>query len=240
MTEPTTPIAPLRVAMDGPSGSGKSSIARMIAQRLDANYLDTGAMYRAATLWCMKNGIDLADESSFTTDHVVELIQHMPLRQNLDPTQAEKIMLGDDDVTAEIRTTEVSTRVAAISTRPEVRELLVAAQRATIAAHPRIIAEGRDITTVVAPDADARILLTASAEVRMARRGLQLDTTDTSTLTSDVMARDAKDSAVVDFMTPAPGVGLVDSTELNLEETLEAVLAEIRRQSPRLTSEEDL
>jgi len=105
-------------------------------------------------------------------------------------------------------------------------------QRQAIQARPRIVVEGRDITTVVAPDADARILLTASPEVRMARRSQQLRETqqDPSNVESDVIERDAKDSALVDFMTPADGVAEIDSTNLSLEDTVTVVLAEIQRQ----------
>lgn len=122
--------------------------------------------------------------------------------------------------------------MSVLSTRPQVREHLVRLQRQVIEARPRIVVEGRDITTVVAPDAEARILLTASPDVRLARRGQQLRETqqDPSNVASDVLERDAKDSALVDFMKPADGVTEIDSTNLSLEDTVTVVMAEIQRQ----------
>src|SRR5699024_2569233 len=136
------------------------------------------------------------------------------------------------DITEAIRSDEVTANVSALSTRPQVRELLVKLQQQAIESRPRIVVEGRDITTVVAPDADARILLTASPEVRMARRRQQLRETDQdpTNVESDVMVRDAKDSALVDFMTPAEGVAEIDSTNLSLEENVTVLLAERQRQ----------
>lgn len=215
----------LVVALDGPSGSGKSSVSREVARRLDAAYLDTGAMYRAVAWHCREAGV-LQDP-----DAVVAAVQDLDLALSVDP-DLDRVVLGTRDVTAAIREPEVSAVVSVVSTNRAVRELLVARQRDIMDSHRRIIAEGRDLTTVVAPDADARILLTADAEVRLARRGEQLGGgVDRQDLTDQVVARDARDSAVVDFMTPAAGVGLVDSTDLDFEATVQAVLAEIADQS---------
>ncbi|GAA4471973.1 hypothetical protein GCM10023190_01730 [Enteractinococcus fodinae] len=221
----------LVIAIDGPSGTGKSTVARWVAQELGLSYLDTGANYRAATLWCMKNGLDLAHPENVQTQDITELITKMPLAQDLNPNNVS-LALNGQDITEAIRTDEVTANVSVLSTRPEVREHLVQLQRQAIEARPRIVVEGRDITTVVAPDAQARILLTASPEIRMARRRQQLREThqDPTKVESDVLERDAKDSALVDFMTPADGVAEIDSTNLSLEDTVTVVLAEIQRQ----------
>jgi cytidylate kinase len=226
-----SPQPRLVIAIDGPSGTGKSTVARWVAQDLGLSYLDTGANYRAATLWCMKNGLDLSNPESVETQQITDLITTMPLAQDLNPNNVT-LALDGQDITEAIRTDEVTANVSVLSTRPEVREHLVKLQRQAIEARPRIVVEGRDITTVVAPDADARILLTASPEVRMSRRGQQLREThqDPSKVESDVLDRDAKDSALVDFMTPAEGVAEIDSTNLSLEDTVTVVLAEIQRQ----------
>ncbi|MCY1158176.1 MAG: cmk [Citricoccus sp.] len=227
MVDETTGAASRRlvVAVDGPSGSGKSSVSREVARRLGAAYLDTGAMYRAVAWHCREAGV-LEDD-----DAVVAAVQDIDLGLSVDP-DVDRVVVGTHDITEAIRAPGISAVVSVVATNRAVRELLVARQRELIDSHRRIVAEGRDITTVVAPDADARILLTASAEVRLARRGEQLGgSVGRQDLTAQVVDRDAKDSTVVDFMTPAAGVGLVDSSELDLESTVQAVLAEIAGQS---------
>lgn len=227
MVDATKGTEPRRlvVAVDGPSGSGKSSVSREVARRLGAAYLDTGAMYRAVAWHCRQAGVLEDDEA------VVSAVQDLDLVLSVDP-DVDRVVVGTHDITEAIREPGISAVVSVVATNRAVRELLVARQRELIDSHRRIVAEGRDITTVVAPDADARILLTAAAEVRLARRGLQLGgTVGRQDLTAQVVERDAKDSTVVDFMTPASGVGLVDSSELDLEATVQAVLAEIAGQS---------
>ncbi|WGH84635.1 (d)CMP kinase [Auritidibacter ignavus] len=233
MTSPRadhTAQAPLVIAIDGPSGSGKSTVAKALARHFQARYLDTGAMYRTAALWCHQQGVDLAAAPSpERTERIIELVQTMPVHQDLDP-DAQLILLDGSDVTEAIRDPNLSSVVSAVSTIPQVREILIARQRQLIAGSPRIVAEGRDITTVVAPQADARLLLTASETSRMARRGLQQQQESTQALSAEITERDQRDLSVVDFMTPADGVALVDSTELDLDETIASALQAVQTQ----------
>ena len=225
----------LVVAIDGPSGSGKSSVARAVARRLDLAYLDTGAMYRAATWWCLDEGADLSDEAA-----VADLVRRMPLVMGLDPA-APTVHVGGVDVARAIRETWVSEQVSALATNLAVRAELVARQRALVAAERHdgfsggrgVVAEGRDITTVVAPDADVRVLLTASAAARLARRAREVHGDDSAASVAatrdQVLRRDARDATVVEFQRPADGVELVDSSDLDLPQTIEAVLAVVGR-----------
>ncbi len=222
------------VAVDGPSGSGKSSVCRQAAARLDLAYLDTGAMYRAATWWCLRLGLDLTDQPG-----VAAAVRAMDLRMGMDPS-APGVRVGETDVTAAIREPAISGAVSLLSTNLDVRAELGARQRALIAAERSggtsagrgVVAEGRDITTVVAPDADVRVLLTASEEARLTRRALEVHgSTDAAALAAThahVVGRDAKDAAVVEFRTAAQGVVLLDSSALTFEETVEALLALVR------------
>ena len=216
----------ITVAIDGPSGSGKSSVSKEAARRLGAAYLDTGAMYRAVTWHALDAGTDLADAAA-----VAAAVKAADLFISTDP-DVEKVTIHGTDVTEAIREPFVSAAVSAVATNLEARAELVARQRAIIAAHPRIVAEGRDITTVVAPDAEARILLTASEEARLRRRGLQLGGTQSAAqLEAQVLARDAKDSTVVNFQVAADGVVTVDSSDLDFEQTVATVLEAIKAQA---------
>lgn len=210
----------LVVAIDGPSGSGKSSVSKEAARRLGLTYLDTGAMYRAVTWHCVDLGLDLDDAVA-----VERATRTIDLDISTDP-DAELVKVGDVDVTAAIREPEVSTAVSAVATKLGARAELIRLQKQMIAdAGRRIVVEGRDITTVVAPEAEVRLLLTASEEARMARRGLQLGgTQDAGQLTTQVLERDKKDSTVVNFHQAADGVITVDSSDLDFEETVQAVL----------------
>jgi CMP/dCMP kinase len=218
---PTSP-RPLVVAIDGPSGSGKSSVARGVAQRLGLRFVDTGAMYRALTWWALSRDVDLAD-----TDRVAALARDLPLQLGTDPEDPHVIVDGND-VGVVIRTTEISAAVSAVATNLGVRAELVRRQRA-LAAEGGVVIEGRDITTVVAPDADVRVLLTASESARLARRALEVhgtDDADALEATHDlVVGRDEIDSTVATFTEAAEGVTLVDSSHLTLEQTIDAVLA---------------
>ena len=217
---------PLTIAIDGPSGSGKSSVSRAVARRLGVGYLDTGAMYRALTWWCLERGIDLGD-----VDAVADAARTLPLDIGTDPT-TPTVGVGGTDVTAAIRTTEVSTAVSSVATNRAVRTVLQQLQRDLMARIAEqtggVVAEGRDITTVVAPDARVRVLLTASEEARLRRRSAELhgatDAAAVEATRDQVLRRDRDDSTVSAFTEAADGVVLVDTSDLDFDESVEAVL----------------
>jgi CMP/dCMP kinase len=228
---------PLVVAIDGPSGSGKSSVSREVAVRLGLAYLDTGAMYRAACWSVLEHGIDPVDVAG-VADHVCRL----PLAMGTEP-RAATVHVGDVDVTSAIRATRVSAAVSAIATNLEVRAELRRRQRDIIEAcrlgeHRGCVAEGRDITTVVAPDADVRILLTADERSRLARRALEVhgraDAGALEATRDQVLRRDADDATVSTFHVPADGVRHLDSSQLDFEQTVEAVLQVISQLAPAM------
>ncbi|CAM3383480.1 (d)CMP kinase [Occultella aeris] len=226
----------LVVAIDGPSGTGKSTISRRIAAEFGLAYLDTGAMYRAAAWWCVREGIDLADTAA-----VAAQVRELPLQIGTDPREPS-FAVGGEDVSVVIRSTEISTMVSAVATNLDVRAQLQDRQRAAIAAEQRpdgfsggrgIVAEGRDITTVVAPDAQVRILLLADEAARLARRARELHgTTDSAALEAtrdQVVRRDADDSTVSNFTTAADGVLTVDTSTMTLEESVDTVRGIVTR-----------
>lgn len=210
----------LVIAIDGPSGSGKSSTSRGVATALGLAYLDTGAMYRAVTRAFLDAGVEPSDQAG-----VIAATVGADLEISTDPDD-QWVRVNGRDVTTAIREPEVSANASAVSTVAECRANLVSRQRAIIDAAPAgIVAEGRDITTVVAPDADVRLLLTADPEIRMARRKAELgDKVDAVQLADQVLRRDADDSKLVNFTTAADGVTHLDCTYLTLDETIAAVL----------------
>ncbi|MCL1838052.1 MAG: (d)CMP kinase [Propionibacteriaceae bacterium] len=211
----------LVIAIDGPSGSGKSTTSKGVARVLGLRYLDTGAMYRAATCAFLDAGIAPDD-----TQQVIAAVASAQIEISTDP-DIEKVIVNGKDVTAAIREPEISAKVSTISTIPQCREVLVAQQRKIITeAVPGIVAEGRDITTVVAPDATVRLLLTADPDIRMARRKRDLDSNiDAAALADQVLRRDRDDSKLVNFTDAAAGVIELDCSDLSLAETIEAVLS---------------
>jgi cytidylate kinase len=216
------------VALDGPSGTGKSTVARRLATQLGARYLDTGAMYRAATVAVLRAGVDPTD-----ADRVRDTVARADLQVTTDP-QAQATTLDGDDVSAEIRGQDVTTAVSPVSAVSEVRAKLVAQQRSIIATALAevggIVVEGRDIGTVVAPDAGLKVYLTADAQARAERRTRQdaaagRQSTVDATL-ADVRRRDNYDStrAVSPAMAAADAVEL-DTTHLDLPGVLAELLA---------------
>jgi cytidylate kinase len=211
---------PTIVALDGPAGSGKSSVSKAVARRLGFAYLDTGAAYRALAWHVLDKGIDASDELT-----VVESLVTFDYSIGTDPDKYF-VRVGATEVTEAIREPRITGVVSLIARVPAVRVHLNNVFRALMQSTARagIIAEGRDITTVVAPDASVRILLTASEEARMARRSAELPTEAQANTASQLRARDVADSRVSDFMTAADGVVTVDSTLLAYEETIDAVV----------------
>ena len=218
---------PLVIAVDGPSGSGKSSVSREVARRLGLEYLDTGAMYRAATWSVLEAGLALTD-----SDAVAEHVRDLDLEMGTDPA-APGVRVAGRDINTEIRETRISTAVSAVATNLPARAELQQRQRDLIEAAAKgerggIVAEGRDITTVIAPDADVRILLTASEAARLARRALDVhgsaDAKAVAATRDQIVRRDADDSAVSNFQVAADGVLHLDSSGLDLEQTVQAVL----------------
>jgi len=235
MTEPQTGSATVVVAIDGPAGSGKSSISKQAARRLGFGYLDTGAAYRALAWHALQHGIDTSDSSA-----VLDVAGDFDFAISLDP-DAYWVRVGSTDVTDAIREPEVTDAVSGVARVPVVRQSVNALFRALVAQSGAagVIVEGRDITTVVAPDAPARVLLTAAPEVRAARRSAEMTTQDAAAVAAALHRRDASDSSVVDFLTAAPGVTVVDSTDLDFDETVEAVLAAVRTSLADRTGDHD-
>ncbi|WP_022883087.1 (d)CMP kinase [Gryllotalpicola ginsengisoli] len=208
------------IAVDGPAGSGKSSVSKAVARKLGFAYLDTGAAYRAFAWHAAKQGVELTDEASVAT-----ALPSFSLAESTDPDDFY-VAVGDTDVTAAIREPEVTAVVSHVAKVPAVRAHLTEIFRRMAASttRPGIVIEGRDITTVVAPDAAVRILLTASEEVRMGRRSAELAGHSAHTVGEQLRQRDRADSHIVDFMNAAEGVTTVDSTELDFDQTVDAVI----------------
>jgi CMP/dCMP kinase len=210
----------LVIAIDGPAGSGKSSTSKEVARRLGLGYLDTGAMYRAVTVAFLDSGVSRDD-----SDTVAHATRRADIDISLDPDDYW-IRVNGRDVTAEIRSPEVTANASAVSTNPACRADLVRRQRALMDADPRgVVAEGRDITTVVYPDADVRVLLTASEAARLARRRGDVGTSmSAEQLRDQVLRRDRDDSKLVEFQTAADGVRLLDTTEMTFEEVVDTIV----------------
>ena len=225
----------LILAVDGPSGTGKSTTCRARAKRLEAKYVDTGAMYRVATLAVLRAGVDPAD-----TEAVIAATADLPLEVSDDPDSTQVIFDGED-VSRVIREDEVTRNVSAVSAIPEVRQNLVELQRKLSAQAHRAIVEGRDIGTVVLADAPAKAYMTASAEVRAQRRhdqnlaaGIE---SDFDTVLADVERRDAADSSrATSPLRPAEDAVLVDTSEMTREEVLDALIAVVKESAAKEAS----
>lgn len=198
------------VAVDGPAGSGKSSVSKAAAVEKDFGYLDTGAGYRAFTWHAISNpGFDLT-----------QLIETFEYEISLDPKN-QRLTLSGEDITEVIRTPMVAERVSEFARNLRVRKLQLEDARARISKCSKrgIVVEGRDITTVVKPDAQVRVLLTASESVRLRRRGLE----ETESA-ENLKERDQSDSKVAEFLEPAAGVSLLDTTDLDFQQSVAALV----------------
>ncbi|MFI6522676.1 (d)CMP kinase [Spirillospora sp. NPDC050679] len=212
---------PLVIAMDGPSGSGKSSASKGVARALGLRYLDTGAMYRAMTWWMLRSGVPVEDPAA-----VAARAAEPVLESGTDP-DAPTIAVDGVDVSEPIRTREVTNAVSAVSSVPEVRERMVLLQREIIG-EGGIVVEGRDIATVVAPDAPVKVYLTASEAARAARRAKDLAADPGASVAvtrAEQARRDRLDSTrKASPLAKADGAHEIDSTELSLGEVIEAVV----------------
>lgn len=210
-------------AIDGPAGSGKSSVSKAVARQLGWGYLDTGAAYRALT-WATQNikGLEVEHLGS------VDLATAFDYAISVDPDRFW-VRVAGIDVTIVIRSSQIAEAVSEVARIPEVRTFMKQLTRALVAECPKrgIVVEGRDITSVVLPDANIRLLLTASEEVRLKRRSAEVGASHSDEVAKQVTHRDSADSKVVDFMTPAEGVQLLDSTNLSFDQTVSAVVKAI-------------
>lgn len=205
------------VAIDGPSGSGKSSVSRGVASRLGLRYLDTGAQYRAVTYWMLQNKIDVDDPGAVAADAGTPAIV-----SGTDPA-APAITVDGEDVSAAIREADVTAAVSAVAAVPEVRARLIALQREIIGAGG-IVVEGRDIASVVAPDAAAKVFLTASEDARARRRNAEHGGGDgTVSATREALTRRDTVDNRTNTLAAAPGATVVDATELTLEQVIDTV-----------------
>ncbi len=227
---PTTPTkgapAAMIIAIDGPAGSGKSTVAKAVAARLNFRYLDTGAMYRAVALRALERGLPLDDDRAVTALALAEPVEFAHEGGSALPT---RVLIGGIDVTAPIRTPAVDRAVSPVSAIKDVREVMVARQR-ELAAGQDVVVEGRDIGTVVFPDAELKVFLTASAQERARRRGAEQraagsSVTDDEVL-ADILRRDDYDSSRVHSPLAAASDSVeVDTTGLTIDQVVDAVAA---------------
>jgi len=205
------------IAVDGPGGSGKSTVSRKLADRLKWLHLDTGAFYRAATLAVMRAGLETSDH----TDGVTAAVRGRKYVQ-----EGGRMFLDGEDVSAEIRSPEVTSAVSAVSALPDVRRLMVALQREWVARHGHdVVVEGRDIGTVVFPDADLKIWLSASAEERARRRALQ-SKRDHESVLKELDRRDRADSErKASPLTPADDAIHLDTTGMTADEVVDRIMS---------------
>jgi cytidylate kinase len=203
------------IAIDGPAGSGKSTVARAVAARLHLDYLDTGAMYRAVTFAAMRRGIDLDD---------AEAVAH--LAREIDLHVGEKVIVDGVDATIEIRTPEVTRAVSVAAANPGVRKELVSRQREWAAAHHGGVVEGRDIGTVVFPGAEVKVYLTAADDERASRRSKELLDMHYDQVAADIARRDHVDSTrSTSPLAVADDAVRLDTTGKDIDEVVDAVLA---------------
>ena len=210
------------ITIDGPSASGKGTVAERVAKALGFHFLDSGALYRLTALSAVKQGVALDDEG-----RVAELAADLPAT-----FRDGAIWLADEDVSDAIRTEAIGEGASKVAALPAVREALLNRQRAYRQA-PGLVADGRDMGTVIFPDAVAKVFLTASAEARAERRYKQLigkgNSASLTALVADMQARDARDTArLVAPLKPAPDALFLDTTSMDVESAVQAVLAHYR------------
>jgi cytidylate kinase len=211
--------SPFVVAIDGPSGSGKSSTSRGVAERLRLAYLDTGAMYRAMTWALLQQGVDLEDPAA-----VAKASEQITIASGTDPLDPT-IHVDGTDVADPIRGTDVTAAVSLVAAVPQVREQLVGLQRETIAASDGIVVEGRDIGSTVAPDAPVKIYLVADPAARAARRAAETGETDTTATELSLARRDEIDSnRTASPLVQSEGAIVVDGTHLTLDEVIGTIV----------------
>jgi len=203
------------VAIDGPAGAGKSTVARALAERLGFRYLDTGAMYRAVTWLAMQRGVDLGAAES-----LAELARAEPVTFD----GHERVWIAGTDVTASIRGTRIDRMVPVVARHPPVREVMRQRQR-QLGKDGNVVIEGRDIGTVVAPDAEVKVYLTADRDERARRRSAERPGIGADALATDLRVRDEKDA---ERMQPAADAQEIDTTNLQVEDVVERIEALVR------------
>ena len=203
------------VAIDGPAGAGKSTVARALAERLGFRYLDTGAMYRAVTWLAMQRGVDLGAAES-----LAELARAEPVTFDAQ----ERVWIAGTDVTASIRGTRIDRMVPVVARHPPVREVMRERQR-QLGQDGNVVIEGRDIGTVVAPDAEVKVYLTADRDERARRRSAERPGIGADALATDLRVRDEKDA---ERMQPAADAQEIDTTSLQVEDVVERIEALVR------------
>ncbi|MHC4839536.1 MAG: (d)CMP kinase [Planctomycetota bacterium] len=216
-------MAGIIIAIDGPSGAGKSTITRLVAQRLGLRYLDTGAMYRALTLHCMRTGADLDKP-----DEIVSALESVQLRIGLTLEGPMQVFLGDEEVTGKIRTTEVTRAIGHIADIREVREFLVEMQR-NIGKEGDLITEGRDQGTLVFPDATLKVYMFASPDVRARRRHEEMKQSGSDiayeTVLEDISRRDYMDMGrEIGALRKAPDAVELDTSAMSPQDVAEAIV----------------
>lgn len=206
------------IAIDGPAGSGKSTVARALAERLGLEYLDTGAMYRSVTFAALRRGIDPSE-----AEQVARIVTDIAL-----DVRSEGVTVDGVDATIEIRGPEVSRAVSIVAANPAVRAEMVRRQREWVSEREGGVLEGRDIGTVVFPDADLKVFLTADPEIRAQRRSQEVADLDYETVASDMARRDALDQGrAVSPLTEAEDAFLVDTSGLTVDEILNIIAARL-------------
>ena len=206
------------VAIDGPAGAGKSTVARALAERLGFRYLDTGAMYRALTWLAMQRGIDLGSG---------ELLAQVARGEPVAFDDEGRVWIGGTDVTASIRGTRIDRMVPVVAAHPAVREVMRERQR-QLGHEGNVVIEGRDIGTVVAPDAEVKVYLIADRDERAKRRMAERPGIGADALTTDLRARDEKDAV---RMQPAQDAQEIDTTNLRVEDVVEQIETMVRERT---------